>query len=334
MALDEIKTLRLERPAAKVLLLTGGTSGIGRRTLERLLDERPDWRVILLARPSPQADALRELPGADRRLTIVDADLAHLQSVARACDRVASMIGAGSVDAVALNAGVHCVRGDATSADGLELTFAVNYLAHFLIGERLKSLMRPAGRVVVTSSVLHDPAKYCLIIGHGRVRWQDPLDLADPVRSQQHFRSVINRGEARYSASKLLNVIHARHLAKELPDAGVVAYNPNVVPGTEIGRDRNWFLRIGWKHLLPPFAPILPGARTIERAASDLVWLLTEADVSSLSGQYVDGRLPQPGSPDSRDPAKIARTVEVARVLLERHLVPEAAIGEPLLRQA
>jgi NAD(P)-dependent dehydrogenase (short-subunit alcohol dehydrogenase family) len=336
MALDEIKSLRPDRPADKVLLMTGGTSGIGRQTLERLLSRRVDWRVILLARSSPQADSLRELTGAKSRLTIVDADLADLQSVAQACDRVASLVGAGAIDAFALNAGVQTVSSDAASADGLELTFAVNFLAHFLIAERLKRLLRPGGRIIITSSELHDPAEFCLIIGHGRVTWQDPTELADPARSQQQYRSVVNRGEARYSASKLLNVIHARHLAKELPGIGVVAYNPSVVPGTEIGRDRNWFLRIGWKYLLPPLAPILPGARTVERAASDLLWLLADADAASLSGQYVDGRVPRPGSLDSRDPAKIAHAVEVARVLLDRHLVtakmPEP--GVPLLRQA
>ena len=88
----------------------------------------------------------------------------------------------------------------------------MNFLAHFLIVERLKGLMRPGGRIVTTSSEVHDP------------------------------------------------------------DA------------SEIGRDRTWLQQLGWKYVMPLFAPILPGARGLGRSAGDLVWLITEADVAQLSG--------------------------------------------------
>ena len=114
--------------------------------------------------------------------------------------------------------------------------------------------------------------------------WQDPLELADPARSQAHVACIVDRGEARYCASKLLNLMHVRHLARELPAAGVVAFNPSVVPGTEIGRDRTWLQQLGWKYVMPLLAPILPGARGLGRSAGDLVWLITEADVAQLSG--------------------------------------------------
>ena len=71
---------------------------------------------------------------------------------------------------------------------------------------------------------------------------------------------------------------------------------------------------------MPVLAPILPGARGLGRSASDLLWLLTDADVGSLSGQYVDGRVPQAGSSESRDPAKIARAMEVAHELVGRYV--------------
>jgi NAD(P)-dependent dehydrogenase (short-subunit alcohol dehydrogenase family) len=304
-------------PAQKCLVMTGGTSGIGRRALQTLLAERANWSVILFARPSPRLDELKGLPGASNRLAVVDADLANLGSVDRACDEVIRLLGLRLIDAMALNAGVQMVTGDLSSADGLELAFAVNFLAHFLIVERLKGRLRPGGRIVATSSEVHDPDVFCLM-GIGRATWQDPLMLADPERSQEHVPSIVDRGEARYCASKLLNLMHARHLARELPGIGVVAFNPSVVPGTEIGRDRNWLQRLGWKYIMPGLAPILPGARSIGRSASDLLWLITEADARSLTGQYVDGRLPQPGSEESRDLVKIARTVEVGHELLGR----------------
>lgn len=299
--------------------MTGGTSGIGRRVVERLLAEQPGWTVILLARPSQRVEELRALPGAARRLAVVEADLASLKSVDAACGRVAQIVGTHEIDALGLNAGVQTVSGDASSTDGLELAFAVNFLAHFLIVERLKRLLQDGGRIILTSSEVHDPDAFCLM-GIGRATWQDPFVLADPVHSQDQIRSVVDRGEARYSASKLLNLMHARLMAQELPRIGVVAFNPSVVPGTEIGRDRNWLQQLAWKHVMPALAPILPGARALEESASDLLWLLTEANAHGLSGQYVDGRMRQPGSKESRDPAKIKRAAEVARILLERYL--------------
>jgi NAD(P)-dependent dehydrogenase (short-subunit alcohol dehydrogenase family) len=304
--------------------MTGGTSGIGRSVLRKLLSERANWSVILFARPSPQVDALKTLPGASERLAIVSADLASLRSADRACDEAVSLLGPRTIDALALNAGVQTVSGDQSSADGLELAFAVNFLAHFLIVERLKGLLRSGGRIVATSSEVHDPDAFCLM-GIGRATWQDPMVLADPARSQDHVTSIVDRGEARYCASKLLSLMHIRHLAQELPEIGAIAFNPSVVPGTEIGRDRNWLQRLGWKYIMPYMTPILYGARGLERSAGDLLWLLTDADAQSLSGQYVDGRLPQPGSSESRDPAKIARAIEVAYVLLGRHTKSSSA---------
>jgi NAD(P)-dependent dehydrogenase (short-subunit alcohol dehydrogenase family) len=305
----------------KCLVMTGGTSGIGRRVVERLLRERPNWVIILIARPSPRVDALKALKGADRRLAVIDADLANLNSVDRACGEVAGTLGSHPIDALALNAGIQTVTGDQASTDGIELAFAVNFLAHFLIVERLKGHLRPGGRIVSTSSEVHDPEAFCLM-GIGRATWEDPLVLADPERAQSHVGSVVDRGEARYCASKLLNLMHARHLARELPNIGVVAFNPSVVPGTDIGRDRNWLQRLGFKYMLPVLAPIVPGARLLSRSSGDLLWLLADVDAQGLSGQYIDGRVAQPGSSESSDPAKIARAVEVAHELLRRHLNP------------
>jgi NAD(P)-dependent dehydrogenase (short-subunit alcohol dehydrogenase family) len=301
----------------KCVVMTGGTSGIGRQTLKLLLSESGTFSVLLLARSSPRVEELWALPGAAERLAIVDADLASLASVDTACEEVGRRLGGGMIDALVLNAGIQTVTGDQASADGLELTFAVNFLAHFLIAERLKARLRSGARIITTSSEVHDPDAFCLM-GIGRATWQDPLDLADPVRSQSHVISIVERGEARYCASKLLNLMHVRHLARELTGIGVLAFNPSVVPGTDIGRDRNWLQQQGWKYLMPLLVPILPGARGLDRSAGDLLWLIADADAVGLSGQYVDGRVPRPGSGESRDPAKIRRAVEVAREIIAR----------------
>jgi NAD(P)-dependent dehydrogenase (short-subunit alcohol dehydrogenase family) len=301
----------------RVLVMTGGTSGFGRRMVERLVREHPDWRVILLARPSAHATALAaDLP---ERLAIVDTDLSSLASVATAIDDVRRRLGDHPIDTLALNAGVQLVAGDQVSADRLELSFAVNHLAHFLLAERLTPLMRTGGRIVFTSSEVHDPNAFCLV-GITRARWQPPDVLADGSRSQTHLPEGVDRGEARYCASKLLNLMTARHLAATEARFSTFAFNPSVVPATDITRERNVLLILGWKYLMPLLTPILPGARSIERSAGDLLWLATAADATALNGHYVNGRRIEPGSDESRDPEKIASVVAVSRALIAQHL--------------
>ncbi len=203
--------------ARKRLVLTGGTSGIGRRVVERLLAEYADWAIILLARLTAESRELEGMRGCER-LTVIGADLASLTSIDRACDDVIRSLGSHRIDALALNAGIQTVS-NAASADGLELAFAVNFLAHFLVVERLKPHMRSGGRIVSTTSEVHDPEAFCLV-GIGRATWQDPVLLADPVQAQQSIISNVDRGEARYCASKLLNLMHVRHMARAMPTIG------------------------------------------------------------------------------------------------------------------
>src|SRR6516165_10829840 len=105
---------RSHGPAAdgprKLCVITGGTSGIGRGVVTRLLSEWPDHRIIVVARPSARVDQLRELPGACERLSVAYGDLASLRSIEKACDQIRGMVGSDRLDVVALNAGVQVVR--------------------------------------------------------------------------------------------------------------------------------------------------------------------------------------------------------------------------------
>ncbi len=306
------------RSAVNILVMTGGSSGFGRRMLTRLLAEKPEWRVFLLARSPEKSAELMQLPGAAGRLTIIAADLASLASVAKAADTIEAALGGQHIDAMAFNAGLQAILGDQPSADGIELSFAVNHLAHYLLAERLLPRVRDGGRLVLTSSIVHDPQAFCMV-GITRATWEDPAIMADVAKAQDHMKERVDRGEARYSASKLLNLMHARHLAKALPRLATIAFNPNIVPGTDIARERNIFQILGWKYIMPLLAPVLPTVRTQATSAGDLLWLVTEADTAGLSGQYIDGRQPMPGSDESRDTAKIARVVEVSNALLVKH---------------
>lgn len=296
----------------RTLVMTGGTRGLGQRAAELVL-ARGNWRVLLIGRHLPQSPELDGL-GPDR-LELVHADLSSLHEVSAACDAVLARLAGAPIHALALNAGIQAIQGDQASQDGFEAHFAVNHLAHVLIADRLAPHLERGGRIVITGSEVHDPEAFCLM-GISRAEWQDPNDFADPARSQSHMQGNVDRGEARYSASKLCNVMHARALAGELPHLAVVSFNPSVVPGTGIARERNALQRYLWRTLAPALAPIVPGMRHVNTSGGDLAWLVCEAHLAPLSGSYIDGRRPDPGSAESRDPAKIARLMHVSRELL------------------
>ena len=305
----------------RTLVMTGGTRGLGRAVVDRVL-ALPDWRIILLARGANPLPGLA--PAVASRVDMVAADLADLRSVQRACGDVRSRLGGSEIAALALNAGLQSWRTDPVSADGFELHFAVNHLGHVLIADQLAPHVARGGHIVLTTSGLHDPWAFC-IVPITRARWQDPTELADAKLSQARVRGDVNRGEARYCASKLCNVMVARALAEQYPDLAVASFTPGVLPGTDIARERDILQHLLWRWVLPGLTPVLPGVRSISRSSGDLAWLITEAQLEAVSGSFYDGRRPSPGSPDSRDKAKISRLMDVSRSLIARTLQEECS---------
>src|ERR1700684_818056 len=112
----------------KVVVLTGGTSGIGEATALQLA--AMGARLVLIARDSARAGAIlsRLHPGAKHT--------AHLADLSRVAEtkRVAQEIAAAEsrIDVLINNAGVMSAERRLT-ADGLELTFATNHLAYFVL---------------------------------------------------------------------------------------------------------------------------------------------------------------------------------------------------------
>ena len=308
----------------RTLVMTGGTRGLGLRTVEMVL-ARPDWRAIIIGRsftPSPEIERL----GKDR-VEFIQADFSSLASADAACDSVIAKVGPGGIAALSLNAGLNSNLHADASKDGYEIHFAVNHLAHVLIADRLVPYVESEGRVVITSSVTHDPEAFCLI-GIERPEWQDPYLFADPHKSQDYVKSGdLDRGEARYSVSKLCNVMHARALAKEYPQLSIVSFNPSVVPGTEIVRHRDALQKFLWRTVAPLLAPIIPGMRHLDQSAGDLAWLLCDAYLKPATGSYFDGRRPVPGSKDSRDPDKIEQVMRISRELVARIVTRPTALA-------
>ena len=257
----------------KTILITGSTDGIGLQTARELV--LSGHNVLLHGRnPSKLRDAenvLSSLPDGGRVEGYV-ADLSVMSNVDALAQDVVTKH--ARLDVLINNAGVYNAP-DPVAKDGLDVRFAVNTIAPYLLTERLLPLFTPSGRVVNLSSAAQAPVDLKAL--EGRVRLPDG---------------------AAYAQSKLALTMWSRHLALSLKERGpiIIAVNPGSMLGTKMvkqaygvaGRD------------------IGVGVEILSRAAlSD--------EFAAASGQYFDndsGRFASP-HPDALDPQKSQEVVRV-----------------------
>ena len=139
----------------RTAVVTGATSGLGYETALALARAGAD--VILTGRDDRKGQSaiekvVREVSGA--RVSYESLDLASLASIADFAQR---MGGRQSLDLLINNAGVMALPRRQTTADGFEMQFGTNHLAHFALTARLMPLLRRSDgpRVVSVSSLAH-----------------------------------------------------------------------------------------------------------------------------------------------------------------------------------
>jgi len=246
----------------RVVLVTGSTDGIGRATVRALA--AGGMKVILHGRTKLKVDAAiaslaEELPGAE--LEGCSFDLGSQAAVRRGAEQILTR--APALHVLINNAGIFADERVITD-DGVELTFAVNYLAPFLLTELLAPRLEASAttvpsRVINMSSIAHT---------RGRIHIDD-LTLANGWT-----------GYAAYAMSKLATVMHAISLAERHAPSALVAYA--VHPGV-----------IQTKLLRQGFGPV--AGATVESGARSSVRLAGEEAVTSPSGSYFsEGAQAQP----------------------------------------
>ncbi|WP_437564753.1 SDR family NAD(P)-dependent oxidoreductase [Sorangium sp. So ce542] len=191
----------------KVAVITGGTSGIGLATASALA--RQGARVTVLCRRTGSEGARRLAAlKVQGEVHLVECDLGRLASVRAAARQVADRCGA--VHLLVNNAGVF-LRERAESADGLEMTFQVNYLSHFLLSNLLLDRLKAARDARVVN----------LVAPVDSIR----LDF-DDLMSKRSYSFL-----AASARSKLALVLAARRLSDALSGSGaqVLCYYPGLV---------------------------------------------------------------------------------------------------------
>ncbi|MFM7550409.1 MAG: SDR family NAD(P)-dependent oxidoreductase [Cyanobacteriota bacterium] len=280
------------------VLLTGGSSGIGLAAARQLLSA--GHRLSVLCRDATTAECLRARLGNAVATPICD--LADLQSVAHCSE--ALLQAAEPLDTLALNAGLQYsgAKEPRWSAQGFELTLAVNHLAHQALLQQLLPLLAQgtAPRLVVTASEVHDPSS-----GGGRVG--RPAGLGSLVGLSQGPGAAMLDGsrfdaEKAYKDSKLCNVLMAREAARRLQVGGlampVLAWSPGLVIPRSAGgffRDSRVHNPAGQALFAVVARDLLRLTETPERAGALLAGLATSTPEQPEPFEYWSNRVLGPG---------------------------------------
>jgi NAD(P)-dependent dehydrogenase (short-subunit alcohol dehydrogenase family) len=266
------------------IVMTGATSGIGLGAAERLIAN--GHSVNIGARGS-------DGPAGATMLPLELSDLTRVREFAVAIE--------GPLDSLILNGGMQVLSNAQRSADGFELTFTTNHLAHYLLARLLLPRIVPGGRIIFTTSGTHDPAEKT---GIPAPRHANAGYLANPDSDPDH-ESGMTAGLRAYSSSKLCNLMTARWLAQR-PETkakaiSVHAYDPGFIPATGLARKSPWPVR----KLIMPLLALLPPGKGSNRLADGAAALAGLGD-GSIDNKAVYMALRR-GKPTWPEPSELAR---------------------------
>jgi NAD(P)-dependent dehydrogenase (short-subunit alcohol dehydrogenase family) len=254
----------------QVILVTGATDGLGRGVAERLA--AGGATVLVHGRDDARGEAtIRDIRDAtgNERLRWYRADLASLADVRALAERVTA--DEPRLDALVNNAGIGTtLPGDGArqvSADGYELRFQVNYLAHYLLTRLLLPVLERSA-----------PARIVNVSSAG----QAPIDF-DDVMLERHYE-----GYLAYCRSKLAQIMFTVDLADELADRGVTAnaLHPGTFMPTKIVTHAG----------VDPLTPL-------EQGVDATVGLAIDPALDGVTGRYFDGRRESRPNPQAGDAA-------------------------------
>lgn len=238
--------------AEATMLVTGATDGLGKRVALKLAGTGA--AVLLHGRDRGRCEAtleeIRRETGSEK-LGYYLADFSSLDAVRGLAEQVLS--NHDRLDVLVNNAGV-IARNRTETEDRFEITFAVNYLAHFLLTNLLLPLLRAAApaRVVNVASAA-----------------QHPIDFSDPMLTQGYD------GMKAYSQSKLAQVMFTFELAGRLEGTGVTT---NALHPASLMDTKMVFETFGYN------------MSTVEEGADATVRLAISPELEGVTGRYFDGQ--------------------------------------------
>ena len=271
--------------AEATILVTGATDGLGKRVAGELAARGST--VLLHGRSPERLEAtLEELRSqtSSQKVGSYLADLSSLAAVRDLADRILSEY--DRLDVLVNNAGI-IVQERKQSEDGYELTFAVNYLSHFLLTSLLLPLLKGSA-----------PARVVNVASAG----QSPIDFSNLMleRGYDAMRA--------YSQSKLAQVTFTFELAERLSDTGVSvnALHPASLMDTKMVQDTFGYTM-----------------STVEEGTEAVVRLAVSPELEGVTGSYFDGTREARADGQAYDKEARQRLWELSEELCGRLLDPK-----------
>lgn len=297
----------------KAYIITGPTSGIGRRTA---LELAKHGTVVLVGRNRRKLDEVQKaIERKGHQAVSVLCDLSDIASVRRAAEEIVAL----NLPIVGLlnNAGIMQMRAT-KSALGWDMTFATNHLGTFALTEALVPHLPDGTNVAFIVSAVEDPErKPAVAAGFRGGRY---ISVEASARGEWKPDGSARPGFDAYATSKQCILAAAMSLARETPRLHFNAVEPGLNPTTGLGSDDvGAFLRFLQTYIIPLLVPLLmPFIKilsTPKRAARVITKILLDA--SGQTGVYYDeGGHPMLGSALVLDPTFQDRVVAETRALL------------------
>ncbi|KAI1616958.1 short chain dehydrogenase/reductase SDR [Exophiala viscosa] len=306
---------------AGTVLITGANGTLALAFVQALLTLHPQYALVATVRnASPEADpntaALMRIvekhPGV--KVQVERLDLGKLDDVRRFADRLSDQIERGElsrISAIVCNASTWSLEaGQKFTSDGLEATFQVAHLSHYLLVLKLLGSMdMSSGRIVMLGSITHYPEKPNPLSAFGP---EFPADIEHLVKPPpDRAGEVHDRGFQRYGTAKLSNVTFMHDLNKrleadpKLSKVTVTAMDPGGLAAsraqTEQKRSVRWIMA-AINFCMPVLRYFTTAFRPAADSARDLVAVSVEPQFHGKRDYYV-GRKPEASAEISRDAA-------------------------------
>lgn len=265
----------------KVFLVTGATDGLGKAAAHEFA--RRGAVLVLVARSREKGErVVQEIVerSGNPHVELSVGDMSRMADVRAVAQRFRARH--DRLDVLVNNAGA-LFTDYQTSADGFEMTFALNHMAPFVLTTALLDRLRatPGSRVVTTSSGAHEMSR---------------IDLETIAKRKG------KAGLGAYADSKLATILFTRELARRLgPQSTASCFHPGFV---RTGFGANNGGRTAW--LIKTLASMF--ARTPEKGAETLVWAATSAEAAKHDGEYFQDCKP-------KRTAKLAKDDRLAKQL-------------------
>lgn len=269
----------------KSVIVTGANTGLGYYCAKNIAAAGKLWHVVLACRNEKKGrEAVTRMISETNNpnISFLHLDLSSFTSV-KEFVKLYTQSNYPPLKALVCNAGLSGEDIASFTEDGIETTFQVNCLSHFLLIHLLFQQLNTPARILMVSSELHrndGPMKSFL------PNYTNAKDLAYPNKEILNSKGS---GSIRYSTSKLCMVMYTHAFSERFMNKEIYinAYNPGLMPDTSLGGlNKKLFRKLFLKYILPLF--VKEAMSTPQVSGKQMADLITSEKFEGVTGKYFD----------------------------------------------